>query len=651
MNYQPGYPYYPPPRRNSSATIILILLGLMGVGFVVAGIALAAFLFISNSKTAPSPSVTAVNASAPPKTVDSSLEFRKSAMEALAKANQADKGSTTIEEPETIVDTTTPKGPSELRGISSALNNLKSGIATDRQEALEFLLSQPTESNKRSEVEEGVIALLKKRDASNVADVVKCLDKYGVKTRSAELSATLSFCFRNQAACRAVLDYVSANFQRECAKDLIVLLGTEHNDEVTSILKKVPVAELTPLLQNMTFGDVKSVKDFPKTLKTFGINRDEVAYETLAEILTKASGTQAETILLGLSEMPVNTTAQPEIQKAIISKSAERTLHGKILLALLQWGSEEHYVRMAGMAESISSNNAARVKLAKLLVTKPSKETAAGLASLIDLPDPEGAQVLEALQAIGVDGRIALLSEVNDADESVRKGMRKTLLDIGVTNAELVGQCLADLDSPSKRIGAAEFLSELQLVPEKRVAISAALFRIILEPGVTESDREALGKALSVWGTKPDVLTVAKSLDDLYSGWEPRYELLVRMGVSTEIGKFTYEKMTYSFRRDPVIEIMRKAGKSAEPLAILMLDHEEEEAVEAMCELLGEIGTSKSLGPLKNVHSIATRKAYPKVAIAASLAMEQIQARPEPTDTATKPSPETNSKTGSKLTD
>jgi hypothetical protein len=313
---------------------------------------------------------------------------------------------------------------------------------------------------------------------------------------------------------------------------------------------------------------------------------------------------------------------------------------------------------LTGLLDDLSpKTNAAAVRALKLWATKESlpgllvfarREQKAGLADpvLIDVlaqfPDARAAEAIalqlknlsqrgkavQALLKLGPAATGAVLGCVNHPDPGVRKEARSLARVLKVPADRLLTQTLTDIADPSagRRRTALQYLAKLRPDPANRAKVARALNAPLVDPNADV--RTGALNAVVVWGTKDNTSTLLKVLGDL-PGTRPDLgprviDILASLHDSAAASVLA-QGLTDFRARGVVGPALVAMGPAAEDAVIPFLRSADQGAQLAACGILAEIGTPKSLQPLKDAMDLsAWTSPFVKQALIAS---QKIRAR------------------------
>ena len=195
------------------------------------------------------------------------------------------------------------------------------------------------------------------------------------------------------------------------------------------------------------------------------------------------------------------------------------------------------------------------------------------------------------------------LAAVRKAEEAAARARQieeakpKLLDDAAITGL------LADLASSDgfKVNGACDKLAKSVMVDSRQAEVEAALDHLLARGSQNFGPAKGEARALRVWGTKKSVPALAAAVGDK--------DIFTRAEVMRTLAKFPDPRgaeaiagvFYIGFGRDVAIQSLTEMGATAEPYVIPLLLNRDESVRKDAAELLGKIGTDKSLAPLESL--------------------------------------------------
>jgi hypothetical protein len=197
-----------------------------------------------------------------------------------------------------------------------------------------------------------------------------------------------------------------------------------------------------------------------------------------------------------------------------------------------------------------------------------------------------------------------------------------------VLDASAITALLADLQSGDgfKVNGACDKLAKSVLVDSRQAEVEEALDRLLARGSQNFGPAKDAARALRIWGTKKSVPALAAVVDDKDS--------FTRAEIIKTLAKFNDPRgaeaiagvFYIGFGRDVATQALTDMGATAEPYVIPLLGDREESVRKDAAELLGKIGTDKSLRPLESLEAKET--GWTKEAVTKAIAAIKDRQRP-----------------------
>ena len=201
--------------------------------------------------------------------------------------------------------------------------------------------------------------------------------------------------------------------------------------------------------------------------------------------------------------------------------------------------------------------------------------------------------------------KLAAARKADDAAARARQieDAKPKLLDAGAIDG-----LLADLRSNDgfKANGACDKLAKSVVVASRQAEVEEALDRLVPRGSQNFGPAKDAARALRVWGTKKSVPVLAAAVGDK--------DGFTRVEIMRTLAKFDDPRgaeaiagvFYIGFGRDVAIQSLTAYGATAEPYVIPLLKDREPSVRKDAAELLGKIGTDKSLRPLESLQAEET---------------------------------------------
>ena len=582
--YQPHYQQpYPPANDGSGTKTILLILGIVGGIFLVIaiGCGVATYLFVSKAKRAATEGISQFE------------EKMKEADEQFKEENRRRS------EP-----------PADL---NAAIRDLSGNDINRHTVALNWLKTQNVASAQRNAVATALMGMMNRTSSENKVSAVTLLDKWGDPSLAPQIAESLRY--RDEATPQKLDLLAKYKDMSTAVKIAEVLEDSQHGAKAKETLKKMGPETAGAVAEHLGSGNGNARNYAKELLKEFNVDFNAALVKLQIERLKGDSSKQREAAV-ELAVLEVDPKQQPAIVQLL-----NETLNGKdtflardVLAALLVWGDKstmEPLVR-AMRAERVSGFDFPK---AFKLIEKFGGETEIPILieHIKDYNEP-GDAATNALIKIGPACQDEVVGYFNSDERNAQINARRILTAFEGNGKLIVGQCVKDLKTGKDRVAqnAVKWLAECDVIEDQRAEVTTAL-AAFMQGGNVFVNREA-SQALSRWASaeqKDLLLTMLEDKDE--EVWTSAYVRLLELQAIDELKQPTGVMLADFFRRRKVSELLRKAGPTAEPLAIAMLDHSEEDALVEACGILAVIGGEASLKPLENLLKKAQRVGSKKV--------------------------------------
>ena len=177
-----------------------------------------------------------------------------------------------------------------------------------------------------------------------------------------------------------------------------------------------------------------------------------------------------------------------------------------------------------------------------------------------------------------------------------------------VLNSDAITALLADLQGRDifKVNGACDKLAKSVVVNSRQAEAEEALDQLVSLGSQNFGPAKDAARALRVWGTKKSVPALAAAVGDK--------DIFTRAEIMRTLAKFNDPRgaeaianvFYIGFGRDVAIQSLTEMGPTAEPYVIPLLNDREDSVRKDAAELLGKIGTDKSIAPLESLEAKET---------------------------------------------
>jgi hypothetical protein len=273
------------------------------------------------------------------------------------------------------------------------------------------------------------------------------------------------------------------------------------------------------------------------------------------------------------------------------------------LRALKHWATADCLPQLLAYARREQKNAAGNPLLIDVLA-QFSDESAAGGIALQLLNGPTRGKAVQALltPTLRPVADRAVLPYLNHPDVDVRKAARDLCRRLGVSTERQLEQTIADI--ADTRLGrnraALEHLARLKPDNASRARVSRALNAPLLDANAAVRDTAL--DAVKVWGSPENTQTLLQLLGDGQAGGKGRdVRIMEALGAlkDPKAAAALAQGLTHDRERRAAGQALTTMGPVAEEAILPFLRVEDREARCAACRILAEIGTDKSLQPLR----------------------------------------------------
>jgi hypothetical protein len=494
--------------------------------------------------------------------------------------------------------------------VDQKLADLKTGSAKARARALVWLAQADPEDADRANVTAALEPALLDGDASgalapdlllrtylhwagrdNVPTLVRMVENPTLPAwnpKKAALVIETLGKLRDRRATLAIADRLADPVLRDHAVNALMVIGPQAENAV---------------LEHLFDDDAGARLQAGRLLESFGVKPETIAGEALARLQSNQADVQRGAALWFAENPPYS-----EQDKAPVARLLTRLLDdlspkvdALALRALKLWATRDCLPQLLAFARREQKAGVGDPVLIDVLAQFPDKAAAEAIALQLPRASERG-KAVQALLKLGPVAGPAVLGYINHLDPAVRKEARSLARLLKIPAGRLLEQTLADLaDSRAARSGTAlRYLAGIQPDPASRARVSRALNASLLDrrPAV----RAAALDAVAVWGTKENTATLLKVLGDFTSGGPgqaPRIMAVLASLHDPAAATVLAQGLTDFRDRDVVSQALVTLGPAAEDAVIPFLRSADERAQMAACWILAEIGTHKSLAPLK----------------------------------------------------
>lgn len=320
---------------------------------------------------------------------------------------------------------------------------------------------------------------------------------------------------------------------------------------------------------------------------------------------------------------PLETDKQEEVSKALNSMHTD-SLRKHALQALKVWGTKEN---VPIIAKIMQQEAFVKIDCMDMLEKFKDERALEPLITTLNEAFREGERAEEILADWWPQAEQPLIKHLHDKESRLRERTQR-ILDLRKTDQSLlIAQTLEDIKSPNREVkrSAMDWLAKLDVKADLQSQVAAAV-----QPLLSDSSNDIRRHALEIFGKyaqKDQADELLKLLDDKeHDRWKAGLTGLVRLGDVRAAERIGRRKEL----RDEAFRLFRQTGKPAEDLVqktLTQIEVKDWGPGKELCEILGEIGSAKSVGFLQQVKKKATANKTAFVPEAADKAIETIRRR------------------------
>jgi HEAT repeat protein len=323
------------------------------------------------------------------------------------------------------------------------------------------------------------------------------------------------------------------------------------------------------------------------------------------------------------SRAPLEIDKQEEVSKALNNMHTD-ALRKHALGALKVWGTKEN---VPIIAKIMQQEAFVKIDCMDMLEKFKDERAIEPLISTLNEAFREGERAEELLADWWPQAEQPLVKHLHDKEGRIRERTHRILELRKTDQALLITQTLEDIKSSNRdvRRSAVDWLAKLDVKTDLQPQVAAAAHSLL-----TDSNGDIRRQALEMFGKyaqKEQADELVKLLDDKERDkWMAGLTGLIRLGDVRAAEPVGRRKEL----RGDAFRLFRETGAPAQDIVSKTLTHIEVKdwgAGKDLCEILGEIGTSKSVGFLTQVKKKAVLSKTPFVPEAADKAIEDIRRR------------------------
>ncbi|MBC7851862.1 MAG: HEAT repeat domain-containing protein [Pirellulaceae bacterium] len=369
----------------------------------------------------------------------------------------------------------------------------------------------------------------------------------------------------------------------------------------------LPGGDSFPAIPNFPRAGEQEKDDFPTNLQRLQTGNDDEKRRA-AEWFSRAS---------------LQTDKQDEVAKALNNMHTD-SLRKHALGALKVWGTKENVPMIARIMQQ-----EAFVKMDCLEMLEKFKDERAiePLITMLNEAFDEGTRAEQILADWWPQAEQPLIKHLHDKENRIRERTQRILELKKTDQGLLIAQTLEDVKSANREVrqSAVTWLAKQEVQTDLQSKIADAAKELL-----TDSNGDTRRNAVTMfakYAQKEHADELLKLLDEReHDKWKAGLTGLIRLGdvrVAERIGR-------RKELQGDAIRLFREAGAPAQDLVAKTLTQVEVKdwgTGKQLCEVLGDIGTSKSVGFLLQVKKKAMAAKTPFVGEAAEKAIEDIRRR------------------------
>jgi HEAT repeat protein len=376
-----------------------------------------------------------------------------------------------------------------------------------------------------------------------------------------------------------------------------------HDQAVNALKLMGPGAEKT-VLDYLFDPDPDTRLRASQLLADYGTNPETIAAEALSRLKSNQAEVQSGAAVWFAENPPGDETQRAEAARLLarLLDDLSPKVNAQALRALKLWATRDSLPQLLAFARRQDQAAAGDPALIEVLAQFPDETAAEAIARQLKNA-PQRSKAAQALMKLGPVATKAVLGYIDDPDDAVQKEARQLSQLLNIPADRQLGQILADVADPEipRSRAALDYLAKLRPDPASRGKVSPALNAPLLDadPGI----RAAALNAVKVWGSKENTATLVKALGSFPSGPPECNDGIIEvLGALQDpaAAPALAQGLTHVRERDTVSKALRSIGASAEGAVAPFLQSDDGWARVEACRILAEVGTSKSLQPLKD---------------------------------------------------
>jgi HEAT repeat protein len=338
-------------------------------------------------------------------------------------------------------------------------------------------------------------------------------------------------------------------------------------------------------------------------LADYGTKASTVAAAVLKRLKSNQTEVQFSAAVWCAENPPADETSKAEVARLLAKMLDDLSpkVGSQALRALKLWATRDCLAPLVDFARRQQKAAFTSPDLIDVLVQFPDEAAAEAIA--LQLPNPAlRGRAVQGLLKLGAVATKAVLPYLNDPDSGVQKEAQDLCRLLKFPAERQLEQILADVAGADIARGRAALQTLAQLRPDEasRAMVAEALNAALLD--ANEGIREDALNAVKVWGSPENTSTLLTMLGDYQTGGSGRNPRVIEALGSLRDPRAAQQLaqgLTHVRERCEVSIALKAIGRGAEEAVVPFLQSPDPGARITACQILGEIGTDKSLQPLQ----------------------------------------------------
>jgi HEAT repeat protein len=357
---------------------------------------------------------------------------------------------------------------------------------------------------------------------------------------------------------------------------------------------------------------------------------DAILTQTLTDLPSPEQARRTSALVF-LADTKPDPARAAEVARAQAKALTDTDVHTRdhALRGLKEWGSKENTPAVARLVEAMAKEqfSSGALNLALEVLKKWRDPRAASSLAPLLTNFFLCRQAEDVLRSLGPEAVQYVLPYLHSPEPFTFQAARKLLKEWKASDDLLLAQTLQDVKAKdgARRRSAAGFLAQMKPVEEKRAEVAQALSSLLQDPDPFA--RGEAWRAMKPWAHKEMVPGLIAILSDP----KPQTPFVNRNGAMDILAEIRDPRAAEALaaRLEHILEqgqaarALEAIGSAAEPAVLKYLAHRDTHTRSAVIQLLGKIGTLKSVPELEKVG----KNDYPVLVGYAKQAVETIRKR------------------------